>query len=472
MNLPKAFISRTQDLLKDEYPAFERALYEESPISVRLNPSKAPGILNKSKQVPWSINGFYLDKRPNFTFDPLFHAGVYYVQEASSMFLGHVIQQYIKTPVRYLDLCAAPGGKTTDAISTLPEGSLIVSNEILKNRAHVLVENVIKWGNSHCIVTNNSAEDFSFFKNYFDVILTDDTCSGVGMFRKDADAINEWSTANVQKCVERQKKILHHIWEALRPGGLLIYSTCTYNVEEDEEIIEFLHQNYAAEILPVETLPDWYIKKAIKGNFPVYRFMPHITKGEGFFMAVVRKPETSEKRHENSFSYDKHNYRKKTEKDSKISILPEIKTWINHPETFYTWTSSDRIQAFPLHYKDDLWLLSSRLNILHSGIPLCYLRGKDYIPEHALATSLELNRNAFYCIEISHSTAITYLKRESIQISGNIPRGHILVTYQNIPLGWIKNIGNRTNNLYPQEWRIRSKHLPDKLINIPWIKKQ
>ena len=237
-------------------------------------------------------------------------------------------------------------------------------------------------------------------------------------------------------------------------------------------MIEFLHQNYAAEILPVETLPDWYIKKAIKGNFPVYRFMPHITKGEGFFMAVVRKPETSEKRHENSFSYDKHNYRKKTEKDSKISILPKIKTWINHPETFYIWTSSDRIQAFPLHYKDDLWLLSSRLNVLHSGIPLCYLRGKDYIPEHALATSLELNRNAFYCIEISHSTAITYLKRESIQISGNIPRGHILVTYQNIPLGWIKNIGNRTNNLYPQEWRIRSKHLPDHLISIPWIKVQ
>ena len=162
MNLPKAFISQTQDLLKDEYPAFERALCEDPPISIRLNPSKAPGILNKNKQVPWSINGFYLDERPTFTFDPLFHAGTYYVQEASSMFLGHVIRQYIKTPVRYLDLCAAPGGKTTDAVSTLPEGSLIVSNEVLKNRAHILVENIIKWGNSHCIVTNNSAEIFVF----------------------------------------------------------------------------------------------------------------------------------------------------------------------------------------------------------------------------------------------------------------------------------------------------------------------
>jgi len=229
MELPLAFTDRTKNLLKDEYPAFEKALREESPVSIRLNPLKTNSGLFGQEQVPWCKNGYYLQDRPAFTFDPQFHAGAYYVQEASSMFLDHVIRQHIIRPVRYLDLCAAPGGKTTLALSALPEGSLVVCNEIVRNRAHVLAENIIKWGNPYCIVTNNDSATFNSLKHYFDVILTDVPCSGEGMFRKDPVAVQEWSASNVGLCSERQKEILHNIWDALRPGGILIYSTCTYN---------------------------------------------------------------------------------------------------------------------------------------------------------------------------------------------------------------------------------------------------
>ena len=465
MILPDAFVSRTRELLKAEYPAFEEALQAEAPVSVRLHPKKAPGRLPDSDRVAWAAHGFFLNERPAFTFDPLFHAGAYYVQEASSMFLGQVIRQYVSGPVRCLDLCAAPGGKTTDAVSELPEGSLMVSNEIVRNRAYVLAENVAKWGSPYCIVTNNGAEDFGSLTGYFDVIFTDVPCSGEGMFRKDPESIGEWSVGNVARCAERQQEILHRIWPALRPGGLLIYSTCTYNTEENEEMIALLHRKFGAEVLPVETLPEWGIHEALQGDLPVYRFMPHRTRGEGFFMAVLRKPEEEDTV---PFFTEKQRTKKKGSKTVLPPVPVAVQSWITHPETFFFPSSPEGITAFPLSYQTDLALLTARLNVIHAGIPLCTFKGKDTIPAPALALSTALNRDAFPSIDTDLTTAIAYLKREAIPTGSDMPRGYLLVTHRHIPLGWVKNIGNRANNLYPPEWRIRSGYLPEKCAGLSW----
>ena len=290
IELPAPFIERTRRLLGADYDSFAAALDSESPVSLRLNPGKSRPTEVLGEAVPWSAQGYYLPERPAFTFDPCFHAGAYYVQEASSMFLGRVIAQYIKTPVRYLDLCAAPGGKSTDAIASLPAGSLVVSNEVIPNRAYILAENIVKWGSPYSIVTRNEAADFARLESYFDVIATDVPCSGEGMFRKDPAAIAEWSPAGVARCADRQRQILDDVWPALRPGGLLIYSTCTYNTEENEEMVLYLMNRLGATPLTVDTDPTWGIAPALMPSVTAYRFMPHLTRGEGLFLAVLQKP--------------------------------------------------------------------------------------------------------------------------------------------------------------------------------------
>ena len=463
MELPLAFTDRTKNLLKDEYPAFEKALREESPISIRLNPLKTNSGLSGQEQVPWCKNGFYQQDRSAFTFDPRFHAGAYYVQEASSMFLDHVIRQHITRPVRYLDLCAAPGGKTTLALSALPAGSLVVCNEIVRNRAHVLAENIIKWGNPYCIVTNNDSATFNSLKHYFDVILTDVPCSGEGMFRKDPVAVQEWSASNVGLCSERQKEILHNIWDALRPGGILIYSTCTYNTDENELIADYIQNRLGATPLPVKTDPEWGIHKELTGTVPCYRFMPHVTKGEGLFMTVFRKSESEDiiprERLQNRISAKKNKNR------NGCSIPDNIRSWIRNNEKFFFSSNANSIFAFPSEYSEDLPLFESRTNVIHAGIPLAYAKGKDYIPEHALALSTFLNRNIFPEEELPLNTALSYLRRESFQLQSN-ERDYFLLTFEGMPLGWAKNLGNRANNLYPQEWRIRSGYTPTQPLPI------
>lgn len=461
MELPLAFVERTRNFLKEEYQAFEKALREDPPISIRLNASKTNILLSDMEPVPWCKGGYYLQERPAFTFDPRFHAGAYYVQEASSMFLDQVIRQYVTQPVRYLDLCAAPGGKTTLALSTLPEGSLVVCNEIIRSRANILAENIIKWGNPYCIVTNNDSMAFKSLKHYFDVILTDAPCSGEGMFRKDQEAIREWSVSNIELCSQRQQEILNNIWDALRPGGLLIYSTCTYNTDENETIADYLQNKLGAIPLPVQINPEWNIHAEITGSIPCYRFMPHVTKGEGLFMTVFRKP-TSEEFTDREEFYSR--IRTKKNKIEKKRPLPEnLKSWIQNNENFSFSQNENSIYAVPKEYAEDLALFSLQMNVIHSGIPLAHLKGKDYIPDHALALSTFLNREIFPEEELTLETALSYLRRESLQLQ-NSERGYYLVTFKGMPLGWVKNLGNRANNLYPQEWRIRSGYTPDNLI--------
>ena len=270
-------------------------LAQEPSVSIRINPSKIDlkewEVVLSDGVVPWCEYGFYLTHRPPFTFDPLLHAGAYYVQESSSMFLHQVLRQYVTEPVVMLDLCAAPGGKSTLARSVLPEGSRLVSNEPIRGRAQVLEENVTKWGYPDHIVTNRYPKDFRKSKQQFDVILTDVPCSGEGMFRKDEGAIAEWSLQKVEQCQRLQREIVSDAWECLAPGGLLIYSTCTFNTLENEENIKWILENFDAEVLPVHTEAEWNIQGSILPDFiaPIYRFIPGLTRGEGLFMAVMRK---------------------------------------------------------------------------------------------------------------------------------------------------------------------------------------
>ena len=270
-------------------------LAQEPSVSIRINPSKIDlkewEVVLSDGVVPWCEYGFYLTHRPPFTFDPLLHAGAYYVQESSSMFLHQVLRQYVMEPVAMLDLCAAPGGKSTLARSVLPEGSRLVSNEPIRGRAQVLEENVTKWGYPDHIVTNRYPKDFRKSKQQFDVILTDVPCSGEGMFRKDEGAIAEWSLQKVEQCQRLQREIVSDAWECLAPGGLLIYSTCTFNTLENEENIKWILENFDAEVLPVHTEAEWNIQGSILPDFiaPIYRFIPGLTRGEGLFMAVIRK---------------------------------------------------------------------------------------------------------------------------------------------------------------------------------------
>ncbi|MDR0412968.1 MAG: rRNA cytosine-C5-methyltransferase [Dysgonamonadaceae bacterium] len=435
MKLPAAFVSQTQALLGKEWQAFEKALQAQCPVSIRLNPYKSSeDVLTPFKPVemiPWASNAYYLPFRPSFTHDPLFHAGCYYVQEASSMFLEQMVGKHITQPVKVLDLCAAPGGKATQLASVLPEGSLLVANEVVRSRAGILTENIVKWGTSHTLVTNNDPSAVGKCNAFFDVIVADVPCSGEGMFRKDAGAIAEWSVHTVRLCAERQKRILADVWQALKPGGLLIYSTCTYNRSENEDILSWICNEL----------------KAGRVGEP-HRFLPHQTKGEGFFIAALRKDESG-KTDENNRRNDK--------KTKKSSFPQEVKSWLTGGDDFCIFPENNLLKALPSIHSEDYLFLKSRLKILSAGTFLAEIKGKELIPAHALAMSASLDPAAFPRWELDKETALKYLRREALQTNTcDLPKGYLLVTRHNHPLGFVKNIGVRANNLYPQEWRIRT----------------
>ncbi|MCC8155191.1 MAG: RsmB/NOP family class I SAM-dependent RNA methyltransferase [Tannerellaceae bacterium] len=453
MVLPLSFVSRMKNFCGNEYEQFSAVLQEEPPVSIRMNVRKIDFIPSREK-VKWSESGYYLPERLHFTFDPFFHAGAYYVQEASSMFLEHIIHTYIDQPVCCLDLCAAPGGKSTHLLSVLPEQSLLVSNEVIKNRSHILSQNMTKWGYPESIVTNNDPEAIGQLIHLFDLIVADVPCSGEGMFRKDPDSVMEWSEANVELCASRQRRIIHDVWDALAPGGLLIYSTCTYNTQENEDNIAYFVEKFGAELLPIPSLPEWNIQGAVTGNCPVGRFFPHKTKGEGFFIAVLRKPEDKPVK-DIIKSYSKKQNRRK-------DVVPSIlKTLVNEPGVFEFELSSRGYMAFPKTYYSVYKYLQEKLHVISAGILIGEVKGKDIVPAHSLAMSISMAVDIYPVVELDWSEAVKYLKREPVILSREYPKGFLLVIYKDIPLGFIKNLGNRTNNLYPNEWRIRSGYLPE-----------
>ncbi|MCQ2238440.1 MAG: rRNA cytosine-C5-methyltransferase [Bacteroidaceae bacterium] len=458
MDLPVSFVESTKALLgEDEYMSFQSALMTEPSVSVRVNSRKGRSLqVDSFAPVPWCPNAYYLEKRPSFTFDPLFHAGTYYVQEASSMFLSQVVRTHVDKPVVALDMCAAPGGKSTLLCDNLPDGSLLVTNEFVRARAHVLAENMTKWGNPDVIVTSNGADAFAELGQTFDFILVDAPCSGEGMFRKDEVAVQEWSTDNVFQCVERQRMILMNVWEALKPGGLLVYSTCTFNLHENEGNVKWMHDTFDAEILSVPVQEEWGITSSLASDcaFPVYRFMPHKTRGEGLFMAVLRKPDSEE-----TAPRKKKKNKKKTKE---LPVPKDCRNWLNDSDRYFFFWHDDRVMALQKQWQECWEQFSEQLNVIQAGVPVAGIKGKDVIPEHALAMSEERN-NVFPTAELVYPQAIAYLRKETVVLDAGVPRGYVCVTYQGAALGWVKNLGNRANNLYPDAWRIRSGHLPENL---------
>ena len=463
--LPADFIKYTQALMGDKlYHQLEQGILEvEPPVSIRLNPFKCKeGEDAEGEPIPWCpATGRYLSARPNFTFDPLLHAGKYYVQEASSMFVDLVIRQLVHHPVMMLDLCAAPGGKSTAVRAALPEGSLLFSNEPMRTRSQILAENIQKFGHPDMIVTNNYPRDYKKSKLQFDVILTDVPCSGEGMFRKDDGAIEEWSLQNVDNCWHLQREIVADIWNCLKPGGILIYSTCTFNAHEDEENIAWICEELGAEPIALQGIEDsWNITGNIlkASEIPVFRFLPGKTRGEGIFLAVLRKEGDLESRLNNK---DKKDRKRKDKKANKTKAPDMPKDWLKDCEVLTAVSKDDATYAIPTTWKEVYDAADQHLKVIHAGIKLGTDKGKGLIPDQSLALSTMLNQEAFPQVELSYEDAIRYLRKEAVNLPDGTPKGYVLVTYRQIPLGWEKNIGHRANNLYPQEWKIKSTHVPE-----------
>ena len=458
MQLPDEFTSRMKDMLgESEYDQFDKAITSTSPTSIRVNPLKPSMDIPHGQIVPWCKTGRYLEQRPSFTFDPLFHAGSYYVQEASSMFVNHIISTLISEPSTVLDLCAAPGGKSTLAISALPQGSVLIANEIVRQRANILAENITKWGNPNTIVTNNCASDFQPLGPIFDLIICDAPCSGEGMFRKDPQSIDEWSTANVAMCQERQREILSDIWQCLKPGGLLIYSTCTYNTLENEENAVWAAEQLGAELLSIDIPSEWNVSgnKLSNSSFSTFRFFPHKTQGEGFFACIMRKNSDAEIPPTRTSKNKEHKKGADNRKGKELPMPKDIKQWLSHPEQYTFKSTTTSHTAFPTQHIHLLEQALAHLKVIHYGITIANIKGKTIIPAHSLAMSASLNAEMFPSTELTDQQAIAYLRTEPITLSPSTPTGYVLLKYKGLPLGFAKNIGNRANNLYPSEWRIR-----------------
>lgn len=469
MELPEEFCTLMRQQYGNEIAeALFKGLSEEPSVSIRLNPWKKPpqspeggditggadavsSIINCQfsigDKVAWCPDAYYLSDRPNFTADPLLHAGVYYVQEAGSMYLAEMLRKYmpsiqradVSTPLPLwegqgggssliaLDLCAAPGGKSTLLRSLLPEGSLLVSNEPMPKRAQVLAENITKWGHPACVVTRNYPADFSPFVEQFDLIVTDVPCSGEGMFRKDEGAIRDWSLENVETCWRRQRDIVQDIWPCLKPGGLLIYSTCTFNRFEDEDNVAWIARELGAEVLGDR------------------HFLPGRDKGEGFYIAALRRtpqpPKGGDIPRERKSSCDVQNGVMQN------GVRPH----------FAVRELKDKVVLYPAEHAALMQKLERGLHCLLCGVVMKEKGVKDWVPSHQYAMSLAYERDSYPEYELTHDEAIAYLRHEALRI--NAPRGYVLVTYQGVPLGFVKSVGNRANNLYPQEWRIRSTYL-------------
>ena len=455
MHLPTSFIQSLQNAPGfDENEFIQTHQSGQQITSIRINPSKFDiqhSTFGIDEQVPWNSHGYYLKERPSFTLDPLFHAGAYYVQEASSMFLQEAIKQScdLNKPKRVLDLCAAPGGKSTLIQSIICENSLLVCNELIKTRANILAENITKWGAANVVVTNNDAKDFQRLPSFFDLIVVDAPCSGSGLFRKDPEAIKEWSLNNVQLCSQRQQRILADVMIALKPGGILIYSTCSYSTEEDETISDWMLENYDLTSEKLKIKNDWNIIETISpvSNAYGYRFYPDKVRGEGFFIAVFKKTAASLPSREIKLKTKSANLTK-----------PELEiahTCIQHPDkfTFIKW--QEEVLVIPAAIYEPFLQLQAALYIKKAGVKLGSIIRNEMVPHHDWALST-IKNNTLQSVELGEQTALDYLRRKGIEINTDT-KGWALVTYKKLSLGLVKILPNRINNYYPRDWRILNR---------------
>lgn len=441
--LPRAFATRMASQLENEWAAFQQAHHNAAPVSIRANPRK--GNRRSLESVPWTSFGFYLPSRPVFALDPAWHAGVYYVQEASSMFLEQAILQHVSTRenIKVLDLCAAPGGKSTHLLSLLPESALLVSNEVIQSRATVLSENIQKWGHSNVVITRNDPKDFQRLEGWFDVVVVDAPCSGEGLFRKDMEARKEWSPQHVDLCAVRQRRILTDVWPSLKKDGLLIYCTCTYSHEENEHNLENFARQHDVEFLPITTVPAWNIQETRLNDVIGYRMMPHRVAGEGFFIAAMRKRESTTRvrpQRNKPFSMP----------SKKINSL--LTDWLSTEHTLIL--QHENVLAISSHQAEWIAELSNAMHVIVKGVAIAALKHDKAIPQHSLALHTALAQNNFPSVHVDTTTAIQYLKKETMSHEFTA-QGFTLIKHDEYALGWVNALQTRVNNMYPSNWRIR-----------------
>lgn len=444
-SLPQQLLNELKHVKGFDEAAFIAAHQQPAVTSVRIHPVKGEGVFADNAAVPWCADGRYLDERPVFTLDPYYHAGAYYVQEASSMFLDHLLRQLLpeRNNLRVLDLCAAPGGKSTLIASLLEKDSLLISNEVIRTRASILEENMTRWGYMNTWVTSNDPREFGKLPGYFDVIVTDVPCSGSGLFRKDAAALDEWSEANVQLCCERQERILADVWPSLKQDGILIYATCSYSAAEDEQILDALAEEYDVISLQVNVPENWGIVTITSPDHAMtgYCFFPHKVKGEGFFIAALQKKEEAGHMKPAKF---KSTHDKKAWEQSKYLLAGDSYACIK---------AGDEYCAInPLH-EQDLQIIEKALYLRKTGLALGSM-AKEWLPAHDIALSIDRNKT-IQTIKVDAGLALRFLKKEDISGDVAADKGWHIVTYNGLGLGWVKSLGNRFNNYLPKHWRIR-----------------
>jgi 16S rRNA C967 or C1407 C5-methylase (RsmB/RsmF family)/NOL1/NOP2/fmu family ribosome biogenesis protein len=462
LQLPPLLTKSLEAVNGFDVAAFEQVHQSgEQIVSIRANPAKFADtatllrhfneLINAAHAteitpVPWSSHGYYLPHRPFFTFDPLLHAGAYYVQEASSMFLEQALRQttHLNQPLKVLDLCAAPGGKSTLLQSMLSAESILVSNEVIKQRAAILEENISKWGAANMVVTNNDPAHFARLENYFDVLVVDAPCSGSGLFRKDPAAIEEWSENNVALCSQRQQRILMDAWPALKEGGLLIYSTCSYSAEEDEKIADWLMQQLQVNTCRLQVQPAWGIEEVQSATGAYgYRFWPYKVKGEGFFLAAFRKQSGGD----STATVNGNKAERLTKAQEQI-----VASWLR-PVTNFQWLKQkEEVLLLPDNLATALPTLQQALYIKKAGITIGKLVHNELVPHHDFAMSNYVS-DAIVRVALNKEEALQYLRRNNV-VSTNNYKGWALVQYAQQSLGWVKLLQNRVNNYYPKEWRI------------------
>lgn len=458
--------------------ALLRSLETPPEVSLRINSRKrvSEALYEGMTPVEWCSDGYYLSERPAFTQNPLLHAGVFYVQDASSMIYQWLMEDICRRlgdrgGLCVLDMCAAPGGKTTASLNALPDGAVVIANEFSRQRARILQENLVKYGYPGVAVTNADAQAFGDMEELFDIVTIDAPCSGEGMMRKESVARTQWSESLVASCAALQREIVKAGVRALRPGGYMLYSTCTFNLSEDEEIVKSLIEEEGMEPVAI-SLPDgWKIPHgckiphgiALDGDERIseasLRFMPHITKGEGLFVAMLRKPGNDTMSDLClAQSGGKRNAKgKKGAKQKEMVNTDSCKGWISDSDDYEFVEQGGRIMAVPSRLNALVKRLPEKVSLMSAGVEVAKPKGRDLVPSHPLALSTALARETFPTAELEEAQALGYLSREAIVLPPDTPKGFVIVTYKGYPLGFVKNLGNRANNLYPEDYRIRNR---------------
>ncbi len=463
VKIPTPFVERMeQQMGSEEATALVGSLDGESPTSIRLNrfkQRKGSNPLSNYAPTPigWSEDGYYLSERPSFTYESAFHAGAYYVQEASSQFLSHLLASSDKPwdGATILDCCAAPGGKSTLYSSVVGSEGLVVASELNRSRASALADNIRKWGVGNVVVANCDAKHHSEFESFYDLVAIDAPCSGEGMFRKspnEGGARSEWSVDAVAMCATRQLDILQSVWSTLKSGGAMIYSTCTFNREENEGVLEqFTEWCNEGEIAPYEriTLDDsWGVVRSEVGAFQCFRFMPHRSRGEGFFVAVARK------------SFDVSNRLRMPKSRKKIFAplgrkdIAECRRWVQEPTKMSFLLVHDSVYGYYTAQEERIKRLSETLNVIYSGVEMGQMIKGKLNPDGALALFASLNREAAAIATLPADEMIKYLRKEECDTQLFSEGLNIVCDELGYAVGFAKRIKNRVNNRYLNSLRI------------------